>query len=388
MDLQRAAQKLGIPDLIERLRSTSDVVPIIDATTLTLDDFFIFPDKMPADKIPDLNSITGGSFTIGSGGTYDYLLWSSFASDISAVSTALTGTQKTATAETSAVVVGSSIVYLNGINLTLTTDTPHLGSFNKGLESTYNGTNGHFINLSGNSAFSTCNIIVSGLRLKRLASGATAYAALVCGSAIINALVSDVIVDLGGFNQGGIQAANASNMSLYNCLVINGKTDSGNSYGVMNNSSGGTRKIENCTVYGVRYGVWAYAGTAAFLNMVSFGNSVYDYTYGTTPTNGGLNGQGTDCASVDTTGTTGLTGMTASNELISLTSTNQNAYKPFRGRSLGKAGGAPGISQNKIDIAGNPRGRGRYYGLGAFEVKSHDGGMENGLERALHRGID
>ena len=144
LDIAKLQSKCGFPDLINRAK-TGELLPLINGTSLTTDDFINASSLSNDIQNDDVQLITSGSYTIGSGGSY--ATRAAFFADFgSPFVGALTGTVISAITESSTPDMTEDI---NGNTLTITANSDPLGSPNGG----HLATNAH-----NNSVFSIRNV--------------------------------------------------------------------------------------------------------------------------------------------------------------------------------------------------------------------------------------
>lgn len=194
-------------------------------------------------RVADLNIVTTGSYTVGSGG--DYATFTNAAADTGNLTGNLTFTQNTAITMTAEAYWHDS---LGSYALTLTCDTPHNGNPNGGLiiSNNHNGNCTRFTCWS--AAGGTIN--VNNLYYKQTLAGAPAYAMFYTQNpqASVELNISDCLMDLNGSSflsnyaarqyNGNVRPINYSNIVIWDA----------NSGAWYSRHSGAT--VENLTIYG------------------------------------------------------------------------------------------------------------------------------------------
>jgi hypothetical protein len=350
------AQKLGIPDLVQRLRSTTDSVPIIDGTSLTLEDFYRYPDGMRGDLIPDLNSHSTGSFTVGTTGA-DFPTWVSACADIANLTGNLTYTQIDVTTET----VGAALSKaLAGYTLKFTSDTSPLGKFASGRITSISATTVHCFTLTVTAA-SASSFIIERLNIKKTGIASAAWVVFLLTGAATNGIITfrDSLINCDGKHGYCIDQAGGP-INAYN--IVNANALTAGLYLTANSAS----IFENITNRACVSGANANSKTGTFKNIASFGNTTADFSNTASLT------AFTKCASGDANGSeAGLRSLTEANEMISTDITNANFMRVKGGGKCANGGAATGIAANTYGVRGNTRPRATsYYSIGADELNN------------------
>lgn len=289
----------------------------------------------------DDNSISSGSYTIGSGG--DYATWALAAADLANLTGALTLTQITAVTESGNIAFA---ITLGGYTLTCTS-TAHGGNPSSAMKITLDSAlNGFALSQEGPGT-----LVFDNMFLERVQS----VAANVYDIGINNILASHtlkicniLISGLGNGGKGIDEKDNTLPISVFNCMVW------GKSVGVSKSllANAGT-KWENITVYNCGTGVDAGTQAVQLRNVACYGNTTDFANIGSST---GYNCASDDATAADgnwSTGSGNVTNGDPATDFESVTASDGAAFlQPTTGGALYQAGSNVTISGHTDYING------------------------------------
>jgi hypothetical protein len=269
--LQTIADLIGDSGIISKLRNKVDKVNIIDGSMIS-DTHFRSAIEIPTlAQILDVNSISSGNTTIGTGKSYT--LWSDFIADLANLTGALTAEQQTDTTETT----GSFLTETHGggYTLTLTSDTHHNGILTGGRVITSNIAGAHFIRdgMEGNG-----DTYIKRLNYKQAGSN-TSYSFYECDSIVASFYnhIIDIIIQGQDLLGHGIQIFDTEALNeISNVLMLDCN------YGIWLRSTSASYTsniIENCTAvdsnnYGFKF---ESTMTGLIRNSAAIGSGTTDF---------------------------------------------------------------------------------------------------------------
>lgn len=359
MDWDSLAKASGIIGYEDSLRDTLPT-DIVDLTALKK--YYYMRAKTKQEmatkdtvEVKDVNVVTSGSYTVGSGG--DYATWNAAIADIGNLTGNLTFTQISDVTETSASLLTET---LGGFTLRFTSNTGHKGDPNKGWVTTWTIDN-HMIDFqpSGGGTIEVDSLVVVASANKT--AGVFAF--------VFNA---NTVTSTGNFHDNIIDGASKTNtrgfavndadwtLNAWNNVV----TDCDIGYWSITAS---TYTIENNTILNsasTGFSLSSNAGT--YTNNVSVGAGSNDFFNMTAAT--GNNNASSDTTAQNsnwTSGTNNVVSVTAANEFISQASDDWNLGKLKSGGSLDSGGTTTAIAGNTTGIRGNARPTGTNVSIGA-----------------------
>jgi len=254
--------------LVDAWRSKNQVPNLWDWTGLKESDFIDASTKSNTPEIQDLNAVSSGSYTVGSG--KDYSTWATAVSDIANLTGNLTFTQETDLTATSEGFLTES---LNGYDLTFTSDTPHNGDFSSGWVTSLNYSTGTMIWISceGSGNFYANDLNIQAITTT--SSNQVFRTATISSS--FNGFIHDIIFDANDLWGNFLTFVDSTPVfKVYNLGILD-PTSSGLNAGT---SSGSNTVFENITIRGSGYSGFEVAGESVTVRNVAIEDSSYaDY---------------------------------------------------------------------------------------------------------------
>jgi len=297
-----------------------------------------------AGRVEDVNAVSAGSYTVGSGGSYS--TWANAFADIANLTGDLTFTQIADTTETSSPTITED---LGGFTLTCTVGdtTWHSGNAARGLRINI----GHNANLFNVQCEGPGTMVIQRLYMVRTVAGSsTAQSAVYCQtvSTAFNFTIRQCMINGGGLAGSGIFAwSNTPVWSVYANRVR------GCSTGISMSIAGTDDTVEDCTVYQCTTGidaanrVFTCRRNACYANTTDFANTA--------------NATGHSNASDDATaadanwaaGSSGnLSARTPATDFDSLTVDSPAFMRPVYGGGLQSPAVTTRLAANATDLSG------------------------------------
>lgn len=368
LEISEFGNDIGYPDLEADALDPSTLVPIIDMrgqNPLTRINTGPHPLRSVR-SVRDVNSVSSGSYTVGSGGNYATMA-EAFADIGSPLSGNLTFTLTSDVTETASSACSAD---LNGNTFTITSDTDHEGDFDEGNIMTLNAGNGiTWFNFTPTSTSGGAKIILSKINAKLITS-TTSNSGLVQSPNNANVVIDmySCIFNCGEYSLCGLRADGAAGIrTLHNCIFTGCKGT--NVAGILLIASSASDTYENITFYNNTMGIWNYSNVAfTARNLASFNMADDCYSYGLAKSDGLGNATADKCASSDGTGSeAGLRSLTTTDQFQSLTISNADFLKPSEGGVLDNSGSTVSVTLNTQGIGGNVRPHSSVYSIGAHE---------------------
>jgi len=338
------------PSLEASLRNDT-VVPLIDAKAAPkaiLKEWDAAAAEAP--RTLDRNSISSGSYGVGSGD--DYSTWAAAFADVANLAGALTFTQSSDVTETAGTPITEDF---GGYNLTITSDTPPAGDPTAGHVTSINANVRWYYE---NGTAGTHTVTIDGIYLKTVATATYPLIHMNNASGNTLAQVRNCMCDHNGkatrFYQNQVTSITPQ---IFNCVVWGSTSTSGMIY-IFNKGTGGTDNvIENCTIYdnGSAEGIDAGNRDIIIRNCACFGNAIDFAQIGNST---GYNNSASDATNANgnwSAGSGNLDSQTAADCFLSLDDTNANFLKPDPAGALAGAGTLTILADNTTGIEGNPR---------------------------------
>jgi hypothetical protein len=360
VDYSALETKLNIPGLETTLRSTVDSPGIINGVGLSLEDFIDVRNGLPVDKQYDLNSVSSGSYTVGT--SLNYATWALALADIANLTGDLTFTQQTNITESAAAVMNKNLA---GHVLTFTTDQSHLGVQAQGRLKTDNFTTAWAWDISIGTG-GTLNL--SNLNIKRQLASATD-----CGSLLLRASTGnttatwkDILIDGIAKATYGIYFLSANlTVNLFNAIIANCQ-GTGSQASVFVSAVNAASIFHNITIHSA-----ASSGHIGIQGLGSGCSAINCAVFGEPTCYAGISGTYSKCASSDTSGSeSGLRSLTELNQVVSADITSADSFKVKKGGICYDGGSNTVIAGNNHGIRGNTRPHGVKFSIGADEAPS------------------
>ena len=339
------------PSLEASLRNDT-VVPLIDAKSAPktiLKEWDAAAAVEP--RTIDRNSVSTGSYTVGSSG--HYATWAAFSADLANLTAALTGTQISNVTETA---LADPTEALGGYTLTITSDSPPAGDPTSGYVTTINHTGGGFrFRVEGPGT-----VRVEGIYQRRAQNGTNALQAGIIVADIGTAFDLEIynnMYDGAGYTGNGYRWADPTPV----CYVLdNVLWDSGDSGIALDGSDGNASSIyENNTILGCGgVGIDVNNNAGTFRNNAVYGSLGLSGDIRAAAFADGCNNASSDATAGDgywSTGSGNITSQTAADDFLSLDDTNSSFLKPDPAGALAGAGTLTILADNTTGIEGNPR---------------------------------
>lgn len=392
--LDALATATGNVNLVKDARDSAKILPLIDGTSISENIAVDSQTISPIRGIPDLNAISGGSVTVGSGGTY--ATWALLITDVIGLTGHLTATQISAITETGTTALN---VAMNGYNITFTSNSHPNGDFGAGwlTTCTFNlnaQTVLQFINTSGSSATMT----LSHLNFKYTGTVTGNYGNFIryttATTNITNAM-NDCLFDANSKEIQCIRLQHASAVvKAYNVVCTGGAAAGAKFCGGLTTVFAHVSCVfENMSIYDfsgadAAHGncVWNYSDDAYTLTNIAAFDGTACYAYGAGATSGLGSATANKCASSDASGSEApLRNLVAATVFQSVTIGDGETFvKPVSGQSLNETGVAPSLPANTYYI--NDVVHGASIDIGAKGLAAA-GGDHTSIMRGVGRGV-